>query len=74
MHDPIDDIIRNASAPGPQKKLRPQPRTRTAVALLIGLAACLIGIPIVLALTGDTTDLLLGIATGDPSAFTGGDR
>ena len=72
MNDPIDDMIRSASVPETQPRPTPRPRTRTALALLLGIAAALIGLPIFLALTGDTTDALLGLAIGDPSLITGG--
>ena len=74
MNDPIDDMIRNASAPDRQPRAKPRPRTRTALALLVGIAALLIGLPVFLALTGDTTDALLGLAIGDPSLITGGNQ
>ena len=74
MKDPIDDMVRKASAPeiGPRRK--PRPKGRLALALLMATAALLILVPLILALTGDPTGSLLGLATGEPNLFNGGNR
>lgn len=75
MTDPIDDMIRAASAPSPAPPPR-RKRTRLALAILLGLAAVLLALPLLLALTGGGLDdlLLWGLATGDPGALIlGGD-
>ena len=73
MTDPIDDIIRKASAPG-RKTQRTAPRNRLALAVLLGLAGMLLGLPVLLAMTGHMEDALLGFAIGDANWLTGGDH
>ncbi len=75
MSDKIDDMIRQASgiAPGPRPK--PPGHTRVALFFLIGLAALLIAVPLILALTGQGgDDLLWDLATGDPRVLISGDQ
>ena len=73
MTDPIDELIRDASRPEPRAP-RPAPRNRLALFVLLGLAAMLLGLPVLLAMTGHAEDALLGLATGDGSWLIGGDR
>jgi len=73
MTDPIDDIIRKASAPDRDAR-GAAPRNRLALVVLLGLAGMLLGLPILLAMTGHIEDALLGLALGDTHWLTGGDR
>lgn len=73
MTDPIDDLIRQAGPPrgdGP----KPDRKTNLALAILLAIAALLIALPLILALTGDPSDTLFGLATGDTGPIIGGNQ